>query len=202
MGDAPNSFCGCQASSGSAGCLSSRSEPLYALRFSECLMTAAQRSETASCTIAQGMTATIVRLLSHVFINTQTAIPDTCNADHHRRHPQSSRCLYKVNSRAHACDATCAISQDGLSLTFPCCCFSPNSVERFMTSCGARISHIERAPLLTMIPLPPTARLSAAMHRNSHSAPFVTLPPSQPSGHCASDLDIMRPEQRQRPVEG
>ena len=46
--------------------------------------------------------------------------------------------------------------------TFACCCFSPNSVERFMTSCGARISHTERAPLHTMTPFPPTALLSAA----------------------------------------
>ena len=42
-----------------------------------------------------------------------------------------------------------------------------------MTSCGERISQTERAPLLTMIPLPPTARLSAAAHRNSHSAPVL-----------------------------
>lgn len=77
IGDASIAFCGGQASSGSAGCLSSLIEPLYALRFSEFLMTAAQRSETASCTIAQGVIATIVHLLVCILSSIQLYLTHT-----------------------------------------------------------------------------------------------------------------------------
>ena len=73
---------------------------------------------------------------------------------------------YSPRHRPHKAGNDVAIEHEAQQAThtFACCWVSPKSIDRFMTSWGARISHTERAPLLTTIPLPPTARLSAARH--------------------------------------